>query len=314
MMKGYLLLIALLSMAAAGLAQTQEVSLEASMDNTIFEEGDLSNGAGVYLFTGVTKLNEKRRALIKFDLAEAVPVGVSVDSAMLILTPSKVKTGGTEVAIHKLTTDWGEGTSDADNEEGKGAPATQDDATWSIARVGGDQWIKPGGDFELENSATAIVNLGSEVVFQSETLTQDVNSWLTTPSGNHGWIVIGDESASSTAIRFQSRENADQEARPTLKIYFREAVSGIPSRSDGQELNIYHGPTMGSLVVKSDLEVGECSIDIFSITGSTAFSGLFRLGIGENAIETGIDQPGLYIYRIRSTGYQGSGKIMVSGQ
>jgi hypothetical protein len=314
MMKVFFLVTAIFAMATAGLAQTQQVNVEASMDNTIFEEGDLSNGAGVYLFTGVTKLNEKRRALIKFDLTEAVPDGVNVDSAMLILTPSKVKTGGTEVAIHRVITEWGEGTSDADSEEGKGAPATPDDATWLIAKTGGEQWIKPGGDFESENSATAIVNLGSDVVFHSETLTQDVNSWLTTPSGNHGWIVIGDESASSTAIRFQSRENADQEAHPTLKLYFQEAVSGIPSRLEGQRLNIYQGPFMGSLLVESDLDVGNCKFNLYSITGSIVFSGSFRIGIGETAIDTGVDRPGLYIYRIQSTAYQGSGKIMVSGQ
>jgi len=73
-------------------SQTQELDLDAIMDNTIYEEGELSNGAGDYFFTGTTKLGENRRALVKFDLASDVPEGITIDSAALILTPSKVKT------------------------------------------------------------------------------------------------------------------------------------------------------------------------------------------------------------------------------
>jgi hypothetical protein len=37
----------------------------------------------------------------------------------------------------------------------------------------------------------------------------DVASWLSSPSGNYGWVLIGDESTSHTSRRFTSRESAD---------------------------------------------------------------------------------------------------------
>ncbi len=101
------------------LGQTQEVMLSPSKDNSIYEEGELSNGAGQYLFTGRTLQDNRRRALLKFDLSEAVPEGHIVDSASLVLVPSLVKTDGTAVAIYRLNTFWGEGSSDAEGPEGE---------------------------------------------------------------------------------------------------------------------------------------------------------------------------------------------------
>ena len=80
---------------AGMLAQIQETDVTPIKDNSIFEEGELSNGAGQHLFTGVTNLDKKRRALIKFDLEDLLPEGVLVDSAFLIITPTLVKTTGT---------------------------------------------------------------------------------------------------------------------------------------------------------------------------------------------------------------------------
>ena len=78
MNKVYSILI-ICCLASAGLkGQTREVSVEASRDNSIYEEGELSNGAGQYLFTGVTNQGNKRRALVKFSLSTMVPEGVLI--------------------------------------------------------------------------------------------------------------------------------------------------------------------------------------------------------------------------------------------
>jgi hypothetical protein len=292
-------------------SQTQELDLDAVMDNTIFEEGELSNGAGDYTFTGTTKNGDNRRALIKFDLASDVPEGITIDSAALILNPSKVKTYGTEVSVYKVLTEWGEGTSDAINEEGQGAPATQNDATWTKAMTGGASWIHNGGDYEIESSATAIVISGTASVFRSPGMLADVESWLTTPADNHGWIIIGDESASSTAIRFFSRENAEFDSRPLLRLYY-QGTSSAPSLTDREtNLKVYQGYESGEIIVQNDADLGKSRFEIFSITGSLLFSKEVRLGSGITVIESKITDPGTYIFRVTSSGNSVPGKFIM---
>ena len=54
----------------------------------------------------------------------------------------------------------------------------------------------------------------------------DVQSWLDNPATNFGWLVLGDESASATAKRFDTRESASP---PVLTIeYTRTTPSPRP--------------------------------------------------------------------------------------
>ena len=48
----------------------------------------------------------------------------------------------------------------------------------------------------------------------------DVQGWLDDPETNFGWIVLGNEADSPTAKRFHSRENPEEEYRPTLVIEY----------------------------------------------------------------------------------------------
>jgi len=292
------------------LAQTQEITVEASRDNSIFDEGELSNGIGEYIFTGVTQNGDKRRALLMFDLTKDIPDVASVDSAFLFLIPSKVKTAGTTVSIHKLTSDWGEGTSNAEGAEGKGAPATDEDVTWTKMVFSGEPWVKPGGDYELEASASNSVSLGTDGVFGSSTVTADVNAWLNDPASNYGWIVIGTENSSSTAIRFGSRENINPELRPYLKLYYQGNTSFIESLSGTHTIQAFTDGFQGDLIIRNAYTNLNSQIEIYSITGSLVYADQVRLSEGENRISTGIDQPGIYIYRIHSEAGNYSGKLM----
>lgn len=65
-------------------AQTSEIDITSSLDNTIFKDLLLSNGAGPYIFTGTTNKGVTRRALVQFDLTD-VPAGTLVDSVVLTL-------------------------------------------------------------------------------------------------------------------------------------------------------------------------------------------------------------------------------------
>ncbi len=191
------------------LSQTIEVELGASIDNTMFKGLELSNGAGEFLFAGTTDKDVKKRALVMFDLAESVPEGVAVDSAILVLVPSKVKPGSTNIKVHMLTTEWGEGTSKAEDGDGKGDAATANDATWEYAKFNTHPWVKSGGDYALDASTTSTVSLGSEAVFSSIGMTVNVNFWLANPSKNYGWILIGDESTTRTSVKFGSKDHND---------------------------------------------------------------------------------------------------------
>src|SRR5919205_2968219 len=125
MLKLYLAFIGILLLKLA-LSQTT-VTIPASMDNTIYSENNnVSNGAGQNFFAGVTNRGAIRRALLRFDLS-AIPAGAVVSSATLNLYVNRKAAASQGIRIHKLTKDWGEGTSDATANEGRGAAATTND-------------------------------------------------------------------------------------------------------------------------------------------------------------------------------------------
>lgn len=291
-------------------AQTQEVELRATKDNTIYSEENLSNGAGQYLFAGVTNQSYKRRALVKFEISGVVPDGVAIDSAFLILTPSLVKTAGTTVSVHSLTLNWGEGDSDAEGEEGKGADASANDATWTKAIVNGDSWIKPGGDYNREASASTVVNLGEKAVFGSAELTANVNTWHQNAADNYGWIVIGDETTNATAIRFISKENDEVISRPRLKMYYQGATSTLPRGFNKDQVSVFLEHNTGNLVIRNNYGSLSVRFELYSITGALVIAGHHYLSGGETSLNTGIENSGIYLYRIISDDGIISGKLI----
>jgi len=106
-----------------------------SKDNTLYEyvpaDGDLSNALGNHFFTGETAVGELRRGVLAFDITGNVPAGSTITSVTLTLNMSKTPSNTARtVELHRLLADWGQGTSRASGEEGTGAPATPNDATW----------------------------------------------------------------------------------------------------------------------------------------------------------------------------------------
>jgi hypothetical protein len=279
-------------------AQVQEVEIEAAMDNSIFEEGDLSGGGIAYLYSGVNNKDFIRRALIKFDVNSVVPEGATVDSAMLVLVPSKVNLEETGVNLHKVLVAWGEGTTLGDGRgEGQGGSASEGDATWSHAMFGGDAWIKEGGDY------------------MSSGLTDDINAWLSIPEDNHGWIVLGDESGTKTTIRFISRESPEEEFRPTLKLFYSEGpTSSFNAEAGRDEIRVYQGHGLGELLVEARSSIGKSRFELYSVSGALVYSGDIDLRHGQARVMSSLEKPGLYIYRVSSAGSIESGKILVRGQ
>lgn len=205
----------------------ETVLISPSKDNTIYDsENQSSNAKGNYIFSGVTGRSQKRRALLAFDVPAVIPAGATIESAMMVLTLSLAPTGSPDVplSLHALSRDWGEGTSTAAPPEGAGGDAKPGDATWDSPFFAADQkWTTLGGDFNSEPSATVDVNtvvLGKNI-WKSDVMVADVQRWLNDPSLNFGWILRGGEDdPASTARRFMSRENANEQDRPKLLVTY----------------------------------------------------------------------------------------------
>ncbi len=218
--------------AAATLASTLAlpaaadiISIPAAADATLYEDpaGAIANGAGQHFFAGTNGSGVflNRRALIRFDLAGAIPSDATITGVTLVLKMSRASTPDpAEVSLHRLLAGWNEGASDADGNEGSGAPAAPGSATWLHRGMSDALWSVPGGDFDP--AASAAITIGGVGVYQwsSPAMIADVQSWLTDGAGNFGWALLGDESAASTAKRFDSRENPDPALRPMLVVQY----------------------------------------------------------------------------------------------
>lgn len=179
-------------------------------DNSIYSEDTLaSNGKGFYVFAGKTLNGTSRRALMKFDFS-AIPAGVQIQSVKLqvAVTGGSANTTSTyNFSLHKLSKDWGEGNSSG---SGQGAPAMTNDATWKYTFYPSNNWTNRGGDFVLSPSITSSItftpfplNYG---VLSNTGMKNDVSNWLSNPSNNFGWIMIGDETMPGSAMKFGSKD------------------------------------------------------------------------------------------------------------
>jgi len=207
------------------------INIFPSKDNTLYQynpnEGDLSNALGNHFFTGTTGFGEIRRGVLAFDIAGNIPPGSTITAASLSLNMSRGFNGTARTTeLHKLLADWGEGTSQAPGEEGSGAPATANDATWRHRFYDTVFWTTQGGDFSPTVSASQSVGPAGQYMWSSAQMVADVQSWLDNPASNFGWLVLGDESTSPTAKRFDTRESASP---PVLTIDYVPASTPTPT-------------------------------------------------------------------------------------
>lgn len=217
------------------------ITLFASRDNTIFsDQPSNSDGAGPTLLVGsITRSAGLRRGLLDFDIAGNLPAGAVITSVQLTLfqeqaSPSERQARSIE--LHRLLADWGEGTTGAGtsgSRSGRGfaAPADGSTATWSQRFYNTTPWTNAGGDFAGAASGNTMVGTtrGAYVWSSTADMVSDVQSWLDNPAGNFGWILLGDESVSGDARRFDSREATNSALRPMLQITFNGSAVPEPS-------------------------------------------------------------------------------------
>jgi spore coat protein A len=231
------------------------VLLDAERDSTIYWESDsTSNGSGEHFFAGRTAGVSLRRALIRFDVAGAIPAGSTITGVELTVYMSRSSAGAWPVALHRVLADWGEGASNPAGEEGQGTLAADNDATWAYrfykpsAPASSPAWTSAGGDFVAGASATqSIGSTGQFYIFGSSAgMVGDAQAWLDTPGSNYGWILIGDESISQTAARFDSRTHPTTGQRPVLAVtYTPPGVTGACCVGDGSCVVVTAGDCAG---------------------------------------------------------------------
>lgn len=229
----------LLLATACSTALADTVILPASKDNTLYENatGDLSNGKGASFFVGTTleETNSRRRGLIAFDLS-SIPAGAMVTAASLSMSVTRAGPDPVpgDISLNRVLADWGEGLSDAGSPGGQGAPAETGDATWIHTFYNTSFWANSGGDFSSTASATTAVTTVGIYSWSSSQLVADVQSWVSNPAGNFGWIVTGDEINPGSAARFSSRENSTDP--PQLSVTFQLSSSPTPTPTPGPSI------------------------------------------------------------------------------
>lgn len=211
-------LLALL--ATSSPVRAERIELPAVRDNTLFEDadGDTSNGSGSGIFCGRNSQGRIRRAVIAF-AAPVLPAGVVLDSVRLELHMSSSSDAAERILeIRRVLAPWGEGASASAG--GGGAPAQPGDATWLHTFYPTVFWTTAGGDLGPGALASLVAD-GSEGdrAWRSPALAGEVSAWLLAPAGTFDLAVIGDESVSNTARRFESRESATAANHPRLVLY-----------------------------------------------------------------------------------------------
>ena len=227
-MKQYMFSLSLATATTLGtLAMADAVVLDASKDNTLYENGDglISNGAGEHTFSGMTGNGLIRRTVIAFDVS-SIPAGSTITDVSMILFMSKTIANARDISAHRLTADWGEADSDAFGSEGMGAPAEPGDATWLHTFSPGSLWTNAGGDFDNTASATTSVDNIGLYIWGGQGMINDVQSWVDGNTDNFGWILINQENPDViSAKRFDSRENDNANNRPRLIVTFDPPAS-----------------------------------------------------------------------------------------
>lgn len=208
------------------------ITLNPSKDTSIYSDlPSNSNGGNQQLVCGnaatMTAVQVGvRRALLQFDIAGELPAGATILTTQLQLTNNFSPAnpiGNQTVALHRVSTAWGEAATNGGI--GVGFPATAGDATWAEAVSGSFAWTTAGGDFAATPRATTSVGGVGTYSWSGANLVSDVQSWMDTPSGNHGWILRSAEvSGVRSAKVFGSREASVPAERPRLNLTYRPAL------------------------------------------------------------------------------------------
>lgn len=210
--------------AAAGLdgAAAELVVLRAAADTTLFFAAPGSNlGSSDSMAVGSTGHDQAGRGLLRFDVAGALPAGVTVTGASLefVITRSPPTAVGSAFELHRMLGPWSEGRGTGS----LGEAARAGESTWNHRVHPEVPWAAPGGepgtDFSASPSGRVDVAGDGRYTISGSGLVADVTAWLAAPASNHGWLLKSDKEAEAfTARRVGTRESAAAVATLTLEF------------------------------------------------------------------------------------------------
>lgn len=246
-----------LGLAAAGFAAVggplTTVTNRPVADTTLFQytpDGNL--GAANTLVVGTTANGATGRALLRFSVTN-IPAGAVIQSVELrfdvVKAPQMRTPEPSFFETRRMLVSWREG----QGKDSLGAPAAAGEATWSSREHGSTRWAAPGGKLAVEVAAAVsgtselVLRTGSYSVGSTPALVADVQGWLDSPEGNHGWMLQSQsEHVPATARRLGSRE--EPFAAPRLVVSFALPPSppnlAVEATADGFRLSFEALPTL----------------------------------------------------------------------
>jgi len=219
-------------------------------DTTLIENSPTNNMGGTNYFNAGSNMHgERNRAVLRFDLAGAIPAGSKIKTVTNLFTVMQSPADMPASSIfdlHRLLTPWGEGDKTTSGMgAGRGAPATTNEATWlDRFAFANAPWTSPGAaatnDFMAASSAEQfIVDAGSSPYnFTSGQLVADVQFWLDNPPANFGWLLkTRDETTPSTARRFASREDTNNAPQLVIEFIAPPQINGAQISGNQMRFN-----------------------------------------------------------------------------
>lgn len=217
------------SLAASSPASAETATLAPAADTTLFETNPNNNlGATPTFVSGSTRQGEQSRALLKFDVAAALPSNAVISAVQLVLDVAKTPFTAPVSSVfnlHRFLVPWIEGAQDGNT----GSEAAAGEPTWNARSFPDMAWSAPGAaapsDYVTAASGSLLIaNIGRYTFPSTAGLVADVQAWLDHPQTNQGWILISTQEAQAfTAKRFSSREANDPNS-PRLLITFTTAA------------------------------------------------------------------------------------------
>jgi len=175
--------------------------LPALRDCTIDQAAPSTSVCGASSLWVGTSSGAKRRSVLQFDVADALPERVEVLNAELELhLLDDHGAADTDVDAHRLTGPFG------------------DDATWN-SRTTGSAWTSAGGDFVAQEAAP-----GDDVGYLGDgedywwTPVELVQAWVDGDQANEGLLLKTAEQAPDHLLEFASSEHANAGQRPELEV------------------------------------------------------------------------------------------------
>ena len=198
-----------------------------------------------------------------------------------------------------------------------GAGQRNPDSAHVVADVGGNTIAVE----ELQGKIRDIIGyrLRCPADDQFNGMVADVQQWLDNPSGNFGWILVGNETAPHLTKRFDSREDTVLTSRPKLTIVYSPSASVRPENPGPSSFTLlqnYPNPFNPSTVIRFTVPDGISSptvLRVYDLMGkevATLVNEVMTPGSHEVTFSTRVGSAsgengttlasGIYYYQLRS--------------